>query len=72
MHSFVFTAASVVALLAAMTSQAAASDWPQWRGPFFNGATDEKDLFHRPNTMPRPNTAPPSSDPSQKRGGMPT
>ena len=21
-----------------------ASDWPQWRGPFFNGSTDERDL----------------------------
>ena len=25
-------------------SLAEAGDWPQWRGPFFNGSTDEKDL----------------------------
>ncbi len=31
---FLFVAASV----------AFGSDWPQWRGPYFNGSTDEKDL----------------------------
>ena len=25
-------------------SVARANDWPQWRGPYFNGSTDEKDL----------------------------
>ena len=25
-------------------SVAQATDWPQWRGPYFNGSTDEKDL----------------------------
>ncbi len=27
-----------------LTSAAAASDWPQFRGPYFNGSTDEKGL----------------------------
>jgi len=31
-------------LLLLAASMAHAGDWPQWRGPFFNGATDEKDL----------------------------
>ena len=30
-------------MLVAVTS-GLASDWPQWRGPFFNGSTDERDL----------------------------
>ncbi|MHC4229679.1 MAG: PQQ-binding-like beta-propeller repeat protein, partial [Planctomycetota bacterium] len=25
-------------------SAAQAGDWPQWRGPYFNGSTDEKNL----------------------------
>jgi hypothetical protein len=37
-----------VALASALTWMAAtfclASDWPQWRGPFFNGSTDERGL----------------------------
>jgi outer membrane protein assembly factor BamB len=37
---FVFVAASV----------AIGSDWPQWRGPYFNGSTDEKNL---PSTWSR-------------------
>lgn len=37
---FLFVAASV----------AVGSDWPQWRGPYFNGSTDEKDL---PSTWSR-------------------
>jgi outer membrane protein assembly factor BamB len=37
---FVFLAASV----------AFGSNWPQWRGPYFNGSTDEKDL---PSTWSR-------------------
>jgi len=31
-------------LLSAPASPALATDWPQWRGPFFNGSTDETDL----------------------------
>ena len=27
-----------------MTAPARATDWPQWRGPFFNGSTDERNL----------------------------
>ena len=27
-----------------LASAAEASDWPQFRGPFFNGSTDEKGL----------------------------
>lgn len=30
--------------LAALSSAALAGDWPQWRGPHFNGSTDEKGL----------------------------
>ena len=30
--------------LAAPTSLVRATDWPQWRGPFFNGSTDETNL----------------------------
>jgi len=31
-------------LLLLAASVARAGDWPQWRGPFFNGSTDEKEL----------------------------
>ncbi len=31
-------------LVFSLTSAAAAGDWPQFRGPFFNGSTDEKGL----------------------------
>ena len=31
-------------LLLALVSPALATDWPQWRGPFFNGSSDETDL----------------------------
>jgi len=34
----------LTALLAAPTGSARATDWPQWRGPFFNGSTDETNL----------------------------
>jgi len=27
-----------------MSAPVSAADWPQWRGPFFNGSTDEKNL----------------------------
>lgn len=31
-------------LVVALGVPALATDWPQWRGPFFNGSTDETDL----------------------------
>lgn len=31
-------------LLLVLSLPALATDWPQWRGPFFNGSTDETDL----------------------------
>lgn len=34
--------AAFMILVSAISNLAA--DWPQWRGPFFNGSTDEKDL----------------------------
>jgi len=34
----------LVAMLLAIACPIQAADWPQWRGPFFNGSTDEKDL----------------------------
>ena len=33
-----------VVLTITLTSTNLATDWPQWRGPFFNGSSDEKDL----------------------------
>ena len=38
------SAALVIALILVMAAPGLAADWPQWRGPFFNGSTDEKDL----------------------------
>ena len=32
------------AFLALAVSAARAENWPQWRGPFFNGSTTETDL----------------------------
>ena len=37
MHSVAFTAATIFTCLAMMGGLAAASDWPQWRGPLRNG-----------------------------------
>ena len=34
--------ALVLAIVSSCVARAA--DWPQWRGPYFNGSTDEKDL----------------------------
>ncbi|MEY5010125.1 MAG: hypothetical protein RLZZ253_1264, partial [Verrucomicrobiota bacterium] len=31
-------------LFLAITSIASAQDWPQWRGPLFNGSSPEKNL----------------------------
>jgi outer membrane protein assembly factor BamB len=31
-------------MILAAVSPVRATDWPQWRGPFFNGSTDEKNL----------------------------
>lgn len=39
MHTF-----RTLALLVVITSSAHANNWPQFRGPFFNGSTDEKNL----------------------------
>jgi len=33
-----------LALAVTATASAQASDWPQWRGPYFNGSTDERGL----------------------------
>jgi outer membrane protein assembly factor BamB len=33
-----------IVLTFAAVSPVRATDWPQWRGPFFNGSTDEKNL----------------------------
>ena len=35
---------SILPLVLTAASLAEAGDWPQWRGPYFNGATDEKNL----------------------------
>jgi outer membrane protein assembly factor BamB len=37
-----YTCAVITALV--MSARVLAADWPQWRGPFFNGSTDEKNL----------------------------
>ena len=34
----------LVTLMLAAASSVQAGNWPQWRGPFFNGSTDEKNL----------------------------
>ena len=34
----------LLACVLATASLAHGGDWPQWRGPFFNGSTDEKNL----------------------------
>ncbi|MGD8501380.1 MAG: PQQ-binding-like beta-propeller repeat protein, partial [Phycisphaerales bacterium] len=38
----IYTCTVITALV--MSANVRAADWPQWRGPFFNGSTDEKDL----------------------------
>ena len=50
----------------ALTAPASAENWPQWRGPFFNGSTTERDLpttFSRTEnvlwTMPGPSGSTP-------------
>jgi outer membrane protein assembly factor BamB len=40
--AMICTCAIVTALV--MSAHVRAADWPQWRGPFFNGSTDEKNL----------------------------
>ena len=35
---------SIITLIILLTLPASATDWPQWRGPFFNGSTDEENL----------------------------
>ena len=39
-----FPAVFLTALFLALVSPALADDWPQWRGPFCNGSTDETNL----------------------------
>lgn len=34
----------LIGLVLAIACSAQGGDWPQWRGPFFNGSADEKDL----------------------------
>ncbi len=34
----------VIITVLTVYTHAGATDWPQWRGPFFNGSTDEKNL----------------------------
>jgi len=34
----------IVVIACATNAKALATDWPQWRGPFFNGSTDERSL----------------------------
>jgi len=34
---------TIIAILV-ISAPLSATDWPQWRGPFFNGSTDEKNL----------------------------
>ncbi len=38
------TTLTLVAVSAAATSPGRAGEWPHWRGPFFNGSSDEKNL----------------------------
>ena len=42
--NFVRSLAVVAAAFLHLLTTAQAGDWPQWRGPNFNGASDEKDL----------------------------
>ena len=35
---------ALAALLLVTCLAASAAEWPHWRGPFFNGTTDETDL----------------------------
>ena len=37
----------LLTIMLAAASIARAGDWPQWRGPFFNGSTDETNLPSR-------------------------
>ena len=34
----------IISAAVAASSAVHASDWPHWRGPFFNGSSDEKNL----------------------------
>jgi len=33
-----------IVIILIMSAPVSAADWPQWRGPFFNGSTDEKNI----------------------------
>ena len=39
-----FTTLTLIVASTAATSAVHAGDWPHWRGPFFNGSSDEKNL----------------------------
>ncbi|MBL7153509.1 MAG: hypothetical protein ISS79_07310 [Phycisphaerae bacterium] len=38
------TALFLITVILISASSGPARDWPQWRGPFFNGSTDEENL----------------------------
>ena len=42
MHKLI--SVTVLIIILSLTVAATARDWPRWRGPFMNGATDEKNL----------------------------
>lgn len=44
MKSCVMKYGPFLAVVLLIASLAEAGDWPQWRGPYFNGSTDERDL----------------------------
>ncbi|MGA2258116.1 MAG: PQQ-binding-like beta-propeller repeat protein [Thermoguttaceae bacterium] len=43
-RKMLLTTMMLMVVSAAATSAVQASDWPHWRGPFFNGSSDEKNL----------------------------
>ena len=43
-HHFMKSLLGPVGLALLITASAGAENWPQWRGPYFNGSTTEKDL----------------------------
>ena len=43
-RKMLLTTMMLMIVSAAATSAVQASDWPHWRGPFFNGSSDEKNL----------------------------
>ena len=41
---FVLVSLAVLPSVASALEPNLKEEWPQWRGPYFNGSTDEKDL----------------------------